>query len=58
MNAKMNADLDNDGVITTEELAAVDQHHKVETQTRIALFIAFAGIIGAFFGMTGWMSKK
>ena len=91
MNARLNADLNHDGVVDAEELAAVDQHHKTETQTRIAvasfivmtvmaallvsglipdsrisalgplistLFIAFAGIIGAFFGMTGWMSKK
>ena len=91
MNAKMNADLNHDGVVDAEELAAVDQHHKTETQTRIAvasfivmtvmaallvsglipdsrisalgplistLFIAKAGIVGAYFGMTGWMSKK
>ena len=37
MNAKINADLNHDGVVDAEELAAVDQHHKVETQTRIAL---------------------
>lgn len=92
MNAKMNnADLDNDGIITAEELAAVDQHNKIEIQTRITvasfigmiavavvlisglvpdaritalnpllstLMLAFAGIIGAYFGMTGWMSRK
>ncbi len=86
-----NADLDHDGIVTAEELAAVDQHNKIEIQTRITvasficmvivaailisglipeqritalnpllstLMIAFAGIIGAYFGMTGWMSKK
>ena len=91
MNARLNADLNHDGVVDAEELAAVDQHHKTETQTRIAvasfivmtvmapllvsglipdsrisalgplistLFIAKAGIVGAYFGMTGWMSKK
>tara|TARA_B100001939_G_C16778588_1_gene545912 strand:- start:47 stop:328 length:282 start_codon:yes stop_codon:yes gene_type:complete len=84
-------DLDGDGKITEAELAAVDNHNKLETQTRIAvasfvvmtvlagllvsglipderikalgplvstLFIAKAGIIGAFFGMTGYMSRK
>ena len=91
MNARLNADLNHAGVVDAEELAAVDQHHKTETQTRIAvasfivmtvmaallvsglipdsrisalgplistLFIAKAGIVGAYFGMTGWMSKK
>jgi len=86
-----NADLNNDGVVDATELAAVDEHNKIETQTRITvasficmvitaailisglipeqritalnpllstLMIAFAGIIGAYFGMTGWMSKK
>mgnify|MGYP003119963563 CR=1 FL=1 len=86
-----NADLNNDGVVDATELAAVDQHNKIEIQTRITvasficmvitaailisglipeqritalnpllstLMIAFAGIIGAYFGMTGWMSKK
>lgn len=84
-------DLDGDGKITETELAAADQHNKLETQTRIAiaafvvmtvlagllvsglipesritalgplvstLFIAKAGIVGAYFGMTGWMAKK
>ena len=86
-----NADLNHDGVVDVSELAAVDQHNKIEIQTRITvasficmvitaailisglipeqritalnpllstLMIAFAGIIGAYFGMTGWMSKK
>jgi intracellular septation protein A len=86
-----NADLNHDGVVDATELAAVDQHNKIEIQTRITvasficmvitaailisglipeqritalnpllstLMIAFAGIIGAYFGMTGWMSKK
>lgn len=85
------ADLNHDGVVDATELAAVDQHNKIEIQTRITvasficmvitaailisglipeqritalnpllstLMIAFAGIIGAYFGMTGWMSKK
>ena len=86
-----NADLNHDGVVDVSELAAVDQHNKIEIQTRITvasficmvitaailisglipeqritalnpllstLMIAFSGIIGDYFGMTGWMSKK
>lgn len=86
-----NADLDNDGIVSTEELSAVDAHNKLEAQTRVAiasfiimvtfatvlisglipesrivslgplistLFIAKAGIVGAWYGMTGYMSRK
>ena len=86
-----NADLNHDGVVDATELAAVDQHNKLEAQTRVAiasfiiivsgasvlisglipesrivslgplistLFIAKAGIVGAWYGMTGYMSRK
>jgi|TARA_R110000787_G_scaffold171236_1_gene283888 hypothetical protein len=85
------ADLNNDGIVTTEERVAHDVHLKVDTQKTIALgafifmvlltiffctpliaesrllalgglvstmYIALAGIVGAYMGMTAWMSKK
>lgn len=85
------ADLDQDGVVTAEELAAHDTHLKFKTQKHIAvgsfvfmlilttffctplisearlvalgglvstMYIALAGIVGAYTGMTAWMSKK
>ena len=85
------ADLNQDGVVPQEELAAWDEHVKFRTQKHIALaafifmlvltallctplvsegrvtalsglistmYIALAGIVGAYMGVTAWMAKK
>ena len=85
------ADLNNDGLVSEEELEAWDEHMKFVTQKRIAvgafvfmlvlttilctplisetrlqaltglistMYIALAGIVGAYMGMSAWMAKR
>jgi hypothetical protein len=85
------ADLNNDGLVSEEELEAWDEHMKFVTQKRIAIgaflfmlvlttilctplisetrlqaltglistmYIALAGIVGAYMGMSAWMAKR
>ena len=66
-------DLDNDGIITDEELEQAKSMQQTERELRkslaqlrmarytlisMGLYISGAGIVGAYMGTTAWMNRK